>query len=97
MQFGQNGLERTTIRSVAKAAKVDPALVMHYFGNKDKLFAEASRLDISPPDLSGVAPDFYPRSAAVGGDLFEVSSAMTGDDVKESFEVVVAVGKIVGP
>ena len=57
LQFGQNGLERTTIRSVAKSANVDPALVMHYFGNKDKLFAEASRLDISPPDLTGVAPE----------------------------------------
>lgn len=57
MQFGQNGFERTTIRSVASAAGVDPALVMHYFANKDTLFGEVSRLDISPPDLSGVAPE----------------------------------------
>ena len=34
-QFGEQGFERTTIRSVAAAAAVDPALVMHYFGNKD--------------------------------------------------------------
>jgi AcrR family transcriptional regulator len=57
MQFGQNGFERTTIRSIASAAGVDPALVMHYFDNKDSLFGEVSRLDISPPDLSGVAPE----------------------------------------
>ena len=57
MQFGQNGFEKTTIRSVAAAAGVDPALVMHYFANKDTLFGEVSRLDISPPDLSGVAPE----------------------------------------
>src|ERR1700692_371617 len=56
-QFGSHGFERTTIRSVASAAGVDPALVMHYFGNKDTLFSEVSRLDISPPDLSGVAPE----------------------------------------
>jgi AcrR family transcriptional regulator len=57
MQFGKHGFEKTTIRSVASAAGVDPALVMHYFANKDTLFGEVSRLDISPPDLSGVAPE----------------------------------------
>ena len=56
-QFGSHGFERTTIRSVASAAGVDPALVMHYFGNKAGLFAAASRFDIAFPDLSGVAPD----------------------------------------
>src|ERR1700758_5323756 len=56
-QFGKHGLERTTIRSVASAAGVDPALVMHYFGSKAGLFAAASRFDITFPDLTGVAPD----------------------------------------
>jgi AcrR family transcriptional regulator len=56
-QFGNQGFERTTIRSVAADAGVDPALVMHYFGNKAELFAAASRFDIAFPDLSGVAPD----------------------------------------
>ncbi|MGV9798892.1 TetR/AcrR family transcriptional regulator [Mycobacterium sp. NPDC003449] len=55
-QFGERGFERTTIRSVATAAGVDPALVMHYFGNKAGLFGAASRLDITFPDLAGVAP-----------------------------------------
>ncbi len=56
-QFGNNGFERTTIRSVASEAGVDPALVMHYFGSKAELFAAASRFDITFPDLSDVAPD----------------------------------------
>jgi len=56
-QFGNQGFERTTIRSVASAAGVDPALVMHYFGSKAELFAAASRFDIEFPDLTGVAPD----------------------------------------
>src|ERR1700744_1110037 len=56
-QFGDHGFERTTIRSVASAADVDPALVMHYFGNKAGLFAAASRVEIAFPDLSAVAPD----------------------------------------
>lgn len=56
-QFGERGFERTTIRSVASAAGVDPALVMHYFGNKAQLFAAASRLAITFPDLTGVPPE----------------------------------------
>jgi AcrR family transcriptional regulator len=56
-QFGDHGFERTTIRSVASEAGVDPALVMHYFNSKAELFAAASRFDITFPDLSDVAPD----------------------------------------
>jgi AcrR family transcriptional regulator len=56
-QFGAHGFERTTIRSVASEAGVDPALVMHYFGSKAELFAAASRFDVKFPDLSDVAPD----------------------------------------
>src|ERR1700761_4201132 len=56
-QFGDHGFERTTIRSVASEAGVDPALVMHYFGSKAELFAAASRFDITFPGLSNVAPD----------------------------------------
>lgn len=41
--FADCGFERTTIRAVARAAAVDPALVMQYFGSKDALFAEAAR------------------------------------------------------
>src|ERR1700750_2456253 len=33
-EFVANGYADTTIRSVARAAEVDPALVYHYFGDK---------------------------------------------------------------
>lgn len=56
-QFGNHGFERTTIRSVASEAGVDPALVMHYFGSKAELFAAASRFDVKFPDLTGIAPE----------------------------------------
>ena len=36
--FAELGYEKTTIRLVAEEAGVDPKLVMHYFGNKNKLF-----------------------------------------------------------
>lgn len=38
-QFSENGYDKTTIRSVAEAVGVDPKLVMHYFRNKEQLFA----------------------------------------------------------
>lgn len=41
--FATTGYERTTIRAVASAAGVDPALVMQYFGSKEQLFGEAAR------------------------------------------------------
>ena len=56
-QFGNRGFERTTIRSIASEAGVDPALVMHYFGSKAGLFAAASRIDVKFPDLSGIDPE----------------------------------------
>jgi AcrR family transcriptional regulator len=46
-RFAEVGYERTTIRAVAGAAEVDPALVMQYFGSKAELFRRAARV---PPD-----------------------------------------------
>jgi AcrR family transcriptional regulator len=39
--FAESGYDRTTIRAVATAAGVDPGLVIHYFGSKQKLFSRA--------------------------------------------------------
>lgn len=39
--FAEKGFDRTTIRAVASAAGVDPALVMQYFGSKRELFSRA--------------------------------------------------------
>ena len=35
--FPQNGFEKTTVRAIAEAAAVSPALVLHHFGSKDGL------------------------------------------------------------
>lgn len=43
-QFGANGYEGTTIRSIAAAAGIDPSLVMQHFGSKAALFATAVQL-----------------------------------------------------
>lgn len=40
-EFGQNGFDKTSLRSIAKAAEVAPALLIHYFTNRDLLIREA--------------------------------------------------------
>lgn len=51
MLFAERGYERTTIRGIGTRAGVDPALVGHYFGNKESLFAKAVRVGLEVPDL----------------------------------------------
>ncbi|WP_399885970.1 TetR/AcrR family transcriptional regulator [Streptomyces sp. BBFR51] len=47
--FAEKGFDRTTIRAVAAAAGVDPALVMQYFGSKRELFTAAVQAVPVPP------------------------------------------------
>jgi AcrR family transcriptional regulator len=44
-EFGEHGLEGTTIRQIAKRAGIDPSLVIQHYGSKNDLFAIATRLD----------------------------------------------------
>src|SRR3989475_12594940 len=50
--FAAYGYERATIRAIAAAAGIDPAMVMRYFGNKERLFAAAAEFDLRLPDLT---------------------------------------------
>lgn len=43
-QFAELGFDAATVRGIARAADVDPALVLHYFGSKAGLFAAALEL-----------------------------------------------------
>jgi AcrR family transcriptional regulator len=43
-QFSELGYDRATIRGIAADADVDPALVSHFFGSKEKLFASVTAL-----------------------------------------------------
>jgi AcrR family transcriptional regulator len=51
--FARNGIDKTSIRAIAKDAGVDPALVHHYFGTKTELFAAAIDVHIDPMDVLG--------------------------------------------
>jgi AcrR family transcriptional regulator len=47
-QFGELGYDRATIRSIAAEAGVDPALVLHFFDSKQRLFLEVVELPFDP-------------------------------------------------
>lgn len=52
--FAGHGYERATIRGIAAAAAVDPALIHHHFGTKLELFVAAHELPISPAAVDAV-------------------------------------------
>ncbi|CAM5617329.1 TetR family transcriptional regulator [Streptomyces spiroverticillatus] len=51
-RFAADGYEKATIRAIARDAKIDPSMVMRYYGNKAGLFAEAVAVDPGLPGLS---------------------------------------------
>ena len=54
-RFSQRGYDATTIRGVAAAAGVDPALVRYHFGSKAGLLTEVLGLRFAPADVLAVA------------------------------------------
>ena len=69
--FAERGFERTTMRAVAARAGVDPALIYHYFGDKDGLLFAA----LQPP---ADAATVFAGLAAAGTD--RTGAARTGAD-----------------
>ncbi|SEO77641.1 TetR/AcrR family transcriptional regulator [Actinacidiphila rubida] len=47
-EFSARGYDRTSVRSIGKAAGVDAALVHHYFGTKEQVFAAAIEVSFAP-------------------------------------------------
>jgi len=50
-QFAEHGYDGATIRAIAAAAAVDPALVHHFYGSKESLFAAAMQLPVIPGEV----------------------------------------------
>ncbi|MEU1279305.1 TetR family transcriptional regulator [Streptomyces sp. NPDC005805] len=60
-EFADRGYDKATMRGIARAAGVDAALVHHYFGTKDEVFAAAIELSFEPalvvPQIIGGGPE----------------------------------------
>lgn len=49
--FASDGYDGATIRGIAASARVDPALVLHFFGSKEHLFVAAMRFPADPSEF----------------------------------------------
>ncbi|MEU6822948.1 TetR family transcriptional regulator [Streptomyces atriruber] len=59
-EFSLRGYEKTSVRGIAKAAGVDPALVHHYFGTKEQVFEAAITIAFAPALQAPAAIDEGP-------------------------------------
>jgi AcrR family transcriptional regulator len=77
-QFAQHGMAGTTMRAVARAADVDPALVYHYFGSKEALLDAAT----TPPQrwLESVAATWGTPVGELGTALLRLMLGAWADD-----------------
>lgn len=49
-EFAAKGYDTASVRGIARQAGVDPALVHHYFGTKEKVFVAAMALPFDPAE-----------------------------------------------
>ena len=75
-QFAAHGYDGATIRAIAAAAGVDPALVHHFYGSKEQLFAAVMRLPVVPSEAIAAALADANRPAGVSAGQHLVASAL---------------------
>ena len=85
-QFAEHGYRGATIRAIAGRAQVDPALVHHFYGTKEALFAAAMQLPVVPSEVLTAA--FASQAAQRSPGELVVRTALTlweTDGLKETF------------
>jgi AcrR family transcriptional regulator len=91
--FGEGGIEATSLREVARAAGVSPALVVHHFGGKEGLVAavdEAALREFGDAYRSGEDRD---GGAGEGRDLLRERAAQTARVMAEMPDVCRHLGR----
>ncbi len=75
-QFAARGYDGATIRAIAAAAAVDPALVHHFYGSKEQLFVAAMRLPVVPSEVLTAALAAGSRDPAVSPGVHMVRTVL---------------------
>ena len=65
-RFAEHGYNKATIRGIAADAGVDPALVHHFYGTKERLFAAAMDVPVVPSEIVTAALAGGARSPGTG-------------------------------
>jgi AcrR family transcriptional regulator len=85
-QFAERGYDGATIRAIAAAAGVDPALVHHFYGTKEGLFAAAMELPFVPSEVIAAALADRPAGQPPGAHLVRTAlSIWDSPGVREAF------------
>jgi AcrR family transcriptional regulator len=86
--FGERGIEATSLRVVARASGVSPALLVHHFGGKEGLVAAVDEAAL------GLFGDAYGgEEPAPGPDLLRQRAEQTARAMRENPEVCAYLGR----
>ena len=78
--FSEQGLDATTMRQIADAAQVNPALIIHYFKSKQQLFIESVQPLLQAQQSSLVAEALQGSQDGIGQRLATLFAAMMSDE-----------------
>lgn len=88
-QFAEHGYDGATIRSIARAAGVDPALVHHFYGGKEKLFAAAMKLPFIPSEVIAAALTQRGPNESLGTHMVATAlSVWESTEVRDAFQTM---------
>jgi AcrR family transcriptional regulator len=88
-QFAEHGYDGTTIRAIARAARVDPALVHHYYGGKEHLFAAAMQLPVIPSEFITAALTHGDPDESLGTHMVRTAlSVWESAEVRDAFQTM---------
>jgi AcrR family transcriptional regulator len=88
-QFAERGYDGATIRAIAAAAAVDPALVHHFYGSKESLFAATMQLPVIPSEVIGAVMAGHEHTDGFGAHIVRsVLAVWESSEVRGPFQAM---------